>query len=495
MRKAGRAAPLGLTLDATAAEPLHRQIGAELRRAILERRLAAGTVLPSSRLMAIELACARGTVLLALESLIAEGYIVARPGSGIAVAADLPDEMLASPALTAPERVVRPAGPGLSQRFRVRSAETTGAGPNAALRIGQPDLDAFPFPLWAKLLEAEWRRPPRDVAGLPHPFGHAGLRSAIADHLGVMRGFRCDPSAVVVTSGIRQGITLLARLLLDPGEEAWMEEPGFPGIRDALAATGVRSIAVPIDDHGFSLERAEAVAPRARLAVVAPGHHFPLGTMLSLPRRLALLGWAERTGGWIVEDDYDGEYRYAGRPLAPLRALDRSGRVAFVGSFSKLLFPALRLSYLVLPQSLAEPAAAAMQAAPGGASLLGQGALARFIAEGHFAAHLRRTRRLYAERQAALIEAVQRHLAGVLEVRADPGGMHLVARPHPDAVADFDEQHAIRAAASVDIAPSRLTSCYAAAPAQAGLLLGYAATPTAAISPAVERLRAVLRPK
>ncbi len=495
----GKAAPLGLILDAAAPEPLHRQIGAELRRAILERRLAAGTALPSSRLLALELACARGTVLLALEGLVAEGYVVARPGSGMSVAADLPDEMIAASAL--PDHVARMPRPVLSRRSRLAGPGSGASGPapgdaaragrDAALRIGQPDLGAFPFPLWAKLLEAEWRHPPWQVAGRPHPFGHAGLRAAIAGHLGVMRGFACDPSAVVVTSGIRQSVTLLARLLLDPGEEAWMEEPGFPGIRDAFAAAGVRAVPVPVDEVGFAPERAEAMAPRARLAVVAPGHHFPLGTVLSLPRRLALLGWAERTGGWIVEDDYDGEYRYSGRPLAPLRALDRSGRVAFVGSFSKLLFPALRLSFLVLPQALAEPAEAAMQAGPGGASLLGQGALARFIADGHFAAHLRRTRRLYAERQAMLIEAVHSHLGGVLDVAADPGGMHLVARPC-GVTATFDDGHAVRAAAAVDVAPSRLSSCYATRPAQPGLLLGYAQMPAASIEPAVLRLRSAL---
>ncbi|WP_158743683.1 PLP-dependent aminotransferase family protein [Acidisphaera sp. L21] len=471
MRNPSKAAPLGLALDATGREPLHRQIGAELRRAILERRLAGGMKLPSSRLMAVELACARGTVLLALEQLIAEGYIVARPGSGMSVAADLPDEMLAAPA---------PAIQGPP-----RQAATMRAGPDAALRIGQPDRD-FPFPLWAKLLEAEWRRPSWAIAGMPHPFGHPGLRAAIADHLGALRGFRCDPAEVVVTTGIRESVTLLARLLLAPGEQAWMEEPGYPGIRLALEAAGVRAVAVAVDEAGFVPDRAMALAPGARLAVVAPAHHFPLGIVLSLQRRLALLAWAERTGGWIVEDDYDGEYRYSGRPLSPLRALDRSGRVAFVGSFSKLLFPALRLSYLVLPRALAGPAEVAL--AGGGASMLGQGALARFIAEGHFAAHLRRTRRIYAERQAAMIEAMRTHCADRLTIVADPGGMHLVARP----LGEFDDAAAVRAAASMNLAPSALSVCYASAPACHGLLLGYAALPVAEMNAAVRRLRAAL---
>lgn len=447
-----KAPPLGLVLDSSAPDPLHRQIGAELRRAILERRMPAGTPLPSSRLMAAELACARGTVLAALEQLVAEGYVVTRPGAGLSVAADLPDAMPEASRPGAPPSRPNPAAPAVDP---------------AALRVGQPDFGAFPFRLWAKLLDAEWRRPGPDAVGTGHPFGHAGLRAAIAAHLGMMRGFRCDPAAVVVTSGIRQGVALLARLVLQPGDAAWVEEPGFSGIRDALRAAGARPVPVPIDGSGFSPERAKALAPTARLAVVAPGHHYPLGTVPSLPRRLALLAWAEQAGGWVLEDDFDGEYRYSGRPLAPLRALDRSGRVAFAGSFSKLLFPAL----------------------PGGASLLGQGALGRFIAEGHFAAHLRRTRRLYKERQAVLVEAAHRHLAGVLDVPPDPGGMHLVARPHPSVAAGFDERRVLAAAAVANVAPAGLAACFAGQASQAGRLLGYAGTPTPGIEPAVRRLR------
>jgi GntR family transcriptional regulator/MocR family aminotransferase len=230
-------------------------------------------------------------------------------------------------------------------------------------------------------------------------------------------------------------------LLLDPGEPAWVEEPGFPGTREALRAAGAQPVPVPVDASGFSPEAAQALAPEARLAVVAPAHHYPLGAVLSLQRRLALLAWAERAGGWIIEDDYDGEYRYAGRPLAPLRALDRAGRVAYVGSFSKLLFPSLRLSYLVLPSALVDAAERLLVASgPAGASLLGQGALARFIGDGHFAAHLRRTRRFYAERQGALVAAARRHLAGLLDMPPDPGGMHLVARPHPACAEGFDDR-------------------------------------------------------
>jgi GntR family transcriptional regulator/MocR family aminotransferase len=291
----------------------------------------------------------------------------------------------------------------------------------------------------------------------------------------------------------------LARAVLDPGEQAWIEEPGFVGTREALALAEVGAVAVPVDDAGFVLGKALKLAPKARLAVVAPSHQFPLGTVLSLPRRLELLSWAapasnRGAGNWIAEDDFDGEYRYAGRPLAPLRALDRAGRVAYLGSFSKLLFPALRLSFIVLPDALV-PAAERLMGAVSTtrASLLGQGALARFIADGHFAAHLRRTRPLYAARQQKLIEALNRHLGDWLETSPADGGMHLVARPTPRIASTFDDVAITLAAAQHGVAVAPLSACYAGRRKEHGLLLGYAGTPEADIDPACTALKQVLR--
>ena len=498
-RDATKTPPLGLLLDPASRVALHRQIGEQLRSAILERRLAPGAHLPSSRLLARELGCARGTVLLALDQMVAEGYVVSTPGSGVSVASDLPDDLLTPPTVrTGQHQVVAPP-PRLSQRAEAqlaicsRPGSGSGGAPPTAFALGRPAPDAFPFPLWAKLLEAEWHRPAQDIAASPHPFGHAGLRRAIAAYLGAARGFACAAAEVVVTSGVRQSVALLGRLLLDPGETAWVEEPGFPGTREALRAAGARPVPVPVDAFGFSPEAAQALAPEARLAVVAPAHHYPLGAVLSLQRRLALLAWAERAGGWIIEDDYDGEYRYAGRPLAPLRALDRAGRVAYVGSFSKLLFPSLRLSYLALPSALVDAAERLLVASgPAGASLLGQGALARFIDDGHFAAHLRRTRRLYAERQEVLVAAARRHLAGLLDMPPDPGGMHLVARPRPACAEGFDDRSVAEAAARVGVSVAPLSACCLAEPATQGLLLGYAAVSPKDIEVAVIRLRSAL---
>jgi GntR family transcriptional regulator/MocR family aminotransferase len=495
-RNARIASPLGIALESSGPEPLHRQIGRQLRAAILERRLAPGTRLPSSRLMAAELACARGTVLAALDQLIAEGYLVTRKASGVSVTADLPDEMLVPPRPATRHAKGELTDPALPQRTRAllrRDAlpARAGAAP-IAFPIGQPDRTAFPFPLWAKLLEQEWRKPAWAVAGATYPFGHPGLRAAIASYLGEARGFACEPRAIVVTSGVRQSISLLARVVLEAGDEVWIEEPGYPGMAAGLAAAQVRAVPVPIDASGFSPEAAMTLAPNARLAVIAPSHQFPLGTILTLQRRLALLSWAERSRGWIAEDDFDGEYRYSGRPLAPLRALDRSGRVAYLGSFSKLLFPALRLSFLVLPASLVEATERVMTALSTPAPLLGQGALARFIADGHLAAHLRRTRLLYAGRQQMLIAAAERHLADLLAIAADPGGMHLVARPRPAFATGFDDVASAAAARAAGVEVSPLSACYSFAPAGQGFLLGYAGVPEEDIEPAVARLRTAL---
>jgi len=491
-----RSPPLGIALDPSAPEPLHRQIGEQLRRAILERRLKPGTRLPSSRLMAQDLNCARGTVVLAVDQLVAEGYIVSQAGSAMFVAANLPDEMLVAPRAGAVLERAASARPVLSRRSRTLLADN----PSPLLDVlpvafptGQPDREAFPFTLWARLLEREWRKPGWKEAGAPHPFGHGGLREAIATYLGMARGFTCDPRTVVVTSGIRHGLTLFASVVLDEGEQVWIEEPGFSGVREALSAAGVRTVPVPLDASGFMPEAAQVLAPNARLAVVAPAHHFPLGTVLSLQRRLALLSWAERTKGWIAEDDFDGEYRYSGRPLAPLRALDRAGRVAYFSSFSKLLFPALRLSFLVLPTSLVEATEKIMDRISIRASLLGQGALARFIADGHLASHLRRTRLLYAARQEALIAAAERRLGGLLEIAPDPGGMHLIAWPSPDLEPLFDDRAVTEAAAAAGVWVQPLSVCYAGKSKRHGLILGYAGTPEADIETALLKLRDVLK--
>lgn len=468
------------------------RIGDALRRAILERRIARGARLPGSRVLAEDLGCARGTVLAALEQLVAEGYLTARAGSGTRVAATLPDDVLAVSGL--PEAGPSPPLPVLSRRGTALMASSPRAWFSApvapaAFALGRPAADAFPFAIFGRLLQAEWR----DGATPPHPLGDPRLRAATAAYLAATRGVACTADDVIVTAGIRQSLRLLAQLLLDPGETALVEDPGFPGIALALAGAGLRPSAIPVGPGGLAIDRARAAAT-ARLAVVTPAHHYPLGHAMSLENRLALLAWAEATGAWIVEDDYGGEYRYAGRPLPPLRALDRTGRVIYAGSFSKVLLPALQLSYLVLPAGLAEPVQRALAETGPAPSGLGQGALARFIEEGHLGRHLRRTRKLHAGRQAALLAAARDHAAGLIEIAPLEGGMHLVARPGPDWPPRLGDVAAVAALARAGIAAVAL-SAYHADPDHAapGLLLGYAAVPDRAIAPAVARLAGILR--
>lgn len=484
--------PLPIRLDPTSPTPLHAQLRESVRQAILDRRLPRGARIPASRVLAADLACARGTVVLALEQLVAEGYLTARPGSATRVAATLPDDTV--PPLGRPEHAAPAPVPALSRRGAGLTASPRlryMAGPAApdAFALGRPAPDAFPYAVWARLLQAEWRQGPVEP---PDPRGSAVLRSAIATYLAQARGVACAADDVIVTGGIRQSLRLLAELLLDPGETALVEEPGFPGIAQALASAGLRPVPIPIGRGGLSASCAATLAPGARLAVVTPAHHYPLGHTMSLQNRLDLLAWAASVGGWIVEDDYDGAYRYAGRPLAPLRALDRAGRVIYVGSFSKLLLPALGLSYLVLPRGLVAPvnqALAEMGPPPPG---IGQWALARFIEDGHLAGHLRRTRRLYALRQEALVEAAANLAADVLAVDPMEGGMHLIGRPGPAWTPVVTDAAAAAVLGQAGISAVALSAYHAGIP-EPGLLLGYAAVPERAIAPAVRRMAETLR--
>jgi GntR family transcriptional regulator/MocR family aminotransferase len=484
--------PLPVSLDPAAPLPLHVQLREGLRTAILDRRLPRGARLPASRVLAADLGCARGTVVLALEQLTAEGYLTARPGSATRVAAILPDDALPHSGSIA-RSAVGPA-PTLSRRGaeRVRApSQRYMAGPGVpdAFALGRPAVDAFPYEVWARLLQAEWRHGPAERID---PRGSPALRGAIAAFLAQARGVVCEADDVIVTAGIRQSLRLLAELLLDPVETAWVEEPGFPGIARALAGAGLRIAPIPIGPGGLSASRGTAAAPAARLAVVTPAQHYPLGYAMSLENRLDLLAWADAVSGWIVEDDYDGAYRYAGRPLAPLRALDRGGRVIYVGSFSKLLLPALGLSYLVLPRGLVAPVNQALAETGPAPPGIGQWALARFIEDGHLAGHLRRTRRLYALRQEALVQAAGRYAADVIAVAPMEGGMHLIARPGPAWTPSFADGAAAAALGRAGISAVALSAYHAGTP-EPGLLLGYAAVPERAIEPAVRRMAETLR--
>jgi GntR family transcriptional regulator/MocR family aminotransferase len=487
-------AAVGMTLDHASGVPLSRQIYHRIRAAILSGQLGPGLRLPSSRRLAAELGVSRTTTLAAYERLRDEGYLDGRVGSGttVAILRDLsPDRPAArrSPARRRP-RLSRQGTELTGVRWRMPLAMAApGSGP-AAFPVGRPAFDAFPAELWSKVVA---RRVRRSIGGLlryQHPAGYGPLREAIAAYVGMARGVRCTPEQVLVVSGAQAGLSLAARLLLDPGDPAWVEDPGYYGARGAIVAAGAVPSPVPVDADGLDVEAGRHRAPLARIAYVTPSHQFPLGVTMSLPRRLALLDWARTADAYVVEDDYDSEYRYVGDPLPSLQGLDTDGRVVYVGSFSKVLFPALRIGYVIVPDDLVEPFLTGHRFAAIHVPALEQAALADFIGAGHFARHIRRMRALYAERGATLVDAIRRELGGVVSVAPARAGLHLIGWL-PDGAAD--EPAALRAAAhGVDTQP---LSAHAIEPyGRPGLLLGYAATPTPDIVAGVHRLAAALLP-
>jgi GntR family transcriptional regulator/MocR family aminotransferase len=473
---------------------LSRQLYAAMRAAILEGRLGAGDRMPASRVLAADLGVSRNTALAAVDQLVSEGYLETRRGSGCYVARDLPD---ARPSLVPVRNTPAVATDArLSRRGRGLAATPRSA---AALRgrwypcfaPGVPDSSDFPFTLWARLLARSWRHPADDLVQGGDPAGHPDLRKAVADYLRQARGVRCEAEQILILSGIRQAIDLTCRLLLDPGDAVWLENPCHTGVRAAIAAAAVKIADVPVDGDGIVVARGIAKAPKARLACVAPSHQYPLGVVLSLQRRLQLLAWAREAKAWILEDDYDSEFRYEGRPLATLQSLDAEGRVIYVGSLSKVLFPSLRIAYLVAPPALVDPFRRARAAIDETPPMTPQPALAAFFAEGHLAAHVRRQRKRYAERQALLLELAKRRLAGKLELTADPAGLHLVARPVGPLGRSADTEIARRLNEAGIVAPA-LSRYYVGKRLQSGLLLGYAAVPDDLMEPALRRMAEVL---
>ncbi len=492
---------LPLALEADGGGPLHRQVYRELARLILAGRLAAGSRLPSSRDLARELGVARNTVLAALDQLASEGYVEGRRGSGTYVAADLPDKTPLGAGDGAARRGLRGNRIG-GRDGRPAPALARRAGPLAQgslapprrsglLAPGAADVGDFPFELWARLLARSWRRPSLALAMGGEPAGFLPLRRAIADYLRLMRGVRCEPEQVIIVSGTRQGLDLTARLLLEPGDAVWLENPGFPGLRGPLIAAGARLVPLPVDAEGLDLAQADR-AQKPRLICVTPSHQFPLGMTMSLARRLALIERALADNAWIFEDDYDSEWRYRGRPQAALQGLDADGRVIYAGSFSKVLFASLRVGYLVVPPGALEAFRRARATLDDQPSLIAQPALAAFLAEGHFASYLRRQRRIYRARQERALEAAARHLGGLLEVPPDPGGLHLIGYSTPALARRMDDREASRRAAAHGVEVPPLSDYWIGRARRQGLMLGYATLPEAAIEPAIARLAGAL---
>jgi GntR family transcriptional regulator/MocR family aminotransferase len=441
-----------ITLDAAEKDPLFLQIATRVRSAITSGQLRPGARLPSSRALAEKLAIARGTVDAAYAQLADEGAIETRRSAGTVVSgtAGRHIEILDQPPL------------------KLQAAPATGSTGPLPFQIGLPALDAFPQKLWTNLIVRTARASqPGHVAD---PAGVLELRQAIVAYIGAARGVRCEPEQVIITAGYQGALALVRNVLVRPGDPVWMEDPGHPMTRMALENAGARVVPVRVDAEGIRVSAGITSAPKARLAVVTPAHQFPTGAALSLPRRLSLLAWAAEAGSWIVEDDYDSEFRYAGRPLPSLKSVDNVDRVIYVGSFSKRLCPTLRLGYIVIPNELLGAFHRAARLLTNGLPPLEQRVLATFIRDGHFARHVRRMRLLYAERLRELTKALQTSFADRIEVPPTQGGLHLLAR-FP---ALQDDITLAKNAAKSGLCPTALSSLTVAHDGGQGLLLSFA---------------------
>ena len=496
--------PAGIELDRR--QGLTRQLYEALRQRVLDGRLVSGTRLPATRDLAAALSISRNSVVRAYDQLYAEGFIESRVGDGTYVAqlpmakklstkvstglstglspglstkwANLPEDL--------DDEVIHSAG---LARVKDHHLPQPPVGPPRAFRVGVPAFDLFPFEVWAKLNGAFWRKPDLEQLCYGDPAGDGRLRGLIAAYLRSSRGMQCTAEQIVITSGAQQAISLCAQLLVEPGDGVAVENPGYRAAGHAFALAGGRLHGVPVDGEGMDCQVLGTLND-CRVAYVTPSHQYPLGVVMSLARRLELLAWAERSGGWIVEDDYDGEYRYSGAPLSPLAALDRNGRVLYVGTFGKVAFPALRLGYLVLPPGLVQAFTRRRAVDVRHSEVSTQAVMAEFMAAGHFQRHIRRMRRAALSRRNALLAGWPDGLPGVGSLPSVAAGLHMTVRV--DSLAREQVLLAQAHAAGVEI--NGLSSYWLAgasppADQRAGLVMGFAAVPEADIAQALARLR------
>jgi GntR family transcriptional regulator/MocR family aminotransferase len=457
-----------------------------LRHSILTGALPGGGRLPPSRSLARELGVARQTVVLAYERLAAEGYVRGRTGSGTYVATDLPDQAPA-PAATPPLAAASLSARGARLAEIPASASARDPAQGLLLAGGLPAPDLFPVKAWARCMSRVMEPLAGELSSYPPPQGLLVLREQIAAHLAATRGLVADPGCIVVTNGTQQALSTAASLLLDPGDPVWVEDPGYIAGRGALLAAGAAIVPVPSDAEGLDVAAGVRIAPNARLALVAPSHATPLGGALPIGRRLALLDWARRANAWVVEDDCDSEFRWEGKPLPPLATLDKAGQVIYCGTFSKTLAPALRIGFAIVPPPLVPAFVRLRTLTDRGTDAFTQATLAEFMRQGLLAPHIRKMRTEYARRRSVLLDAMQRivrHATGL----AAPGGLHMVAQ----LAVDIDEAAAVRACRSRDLAVSPLRAYYPGTARMTGLVIGFAATPTAMANDVARRFEAAL---
>ncbi len=481
-----------IAISKEAAKSLYRQVYEGYRKAIVDGNVRAGQRVPSTRVLALELGISRIPVLGAYAQLLAEGYFESRVGSGTIVSRSLPNRVTALQPANAPSTRARLGRRPLSKRCSMLpSAENfyrrRGLGP---FGVSQVAFENFPLQVWNSLVTRHSRSMHARSLDYGDPMGSKDLREAIATHFRTARGVRCEAQQIMIVSGSQQGLEVSARALLDPGNRVWMEEPGYSFARSVFAFMGCRVVPVPVDAEGLNVAAGMKKCREARAALVTPSHQYPLGVTMSASRRLQLLDWAERCGFWILEDDYDSEYRYESMPVTSLQGLDRNSRVVYIGTFSKVLFPSLRLGYIVVPADLVERFLAVRFAMDISPPNFHQAVLADFIREGHFSRHIRRMRLLYAERRSALIESIRNELGSVAEIAGAQAGMHLCVILKGIA----DREVAARAARQ-NLCLVPLSPFYVGNAPQQGFILGFGSTAVEEIPDAVRKLRGVLDSK
>lgn len=483
---------VAFSFDRTSLLPLHRQLYEHVRNAVLSVALIAGTKVPSSRSLAGDLKCSRNTVLRAYDQLFAEGYLEGKERSGIYVVRVLPEEY------SKPARIHQALShPATGLMMSLRGERLARMRPlqlsrHVPFEPSRPDISEFPFDIWTRLAASVWKSPPRVLAGQTDPAGYRPLREAIVDYLQGARMINCTVDQVIITTGSQHSSDLVARLLLDPADDVWVEDPGYAGIRAALQAAGANVVPIPMDDQGINVEYGRGKAAKAKLVAVAPSHQFPLGIVMSISRRLELLAHASESKMWILEDDYDSEFRYSGRPLAALHSLDNGERVIYAGTFSKVMFPALRLGYLVVPMRIAHDFARARSMLDLQSSILAQPIVSRFMVEGHFATHIRRMRNVYRERQLHLVKAVQEYLGEFLTAQPDETGLHILARFSPYLARCTTDRELSEKAIAAGIITPPLSDYYVDQRDGKAILLGYGAFSIEELDVALPKLRSLI---
>ncbi len=481
-------APLSLFfIDRMSSTPVYRQLEDQIRSAILKGDLKHGTRMASSRTLARELGLSRPTVVQVLDALQSEGYLEARQGDGTYVAHDIPKALPAFYPGAAKQGKDDGGKPHLSRMGSLLQAMPVDldAARYTAFLPNSPAFDAFPHDIWRKCWANRGRGGGIADMGYGDPAGYLPLRRCIAQYLGLHRGDACDPGQIIITSGAHAAFSLAALILADPGDGIWLESPGPVTVRNLFKGLGLNVIDVASDSDGMMVADGMDRAPDARLAFAMPSRQHPLGTTLSLPRRLALLAWAQSRDAWIIEDDYDSEFRYAGRPLPSIRSIDSAGRVLYVGTFSKALYPAIRVGYLVLPPSLVGAFRRLSGLVARSVSLEMQHALAQFIDNGHFVTHLRRMRELYAERGAAFFDLARIELGERLEFNAPASGMNALGWLPPG----IDDRTIHAAVERAGIKSYPLSDYATAALGRGALLLGFTGVPANRMAEPMRRMR------